>query len=396
MAFRNDGILDLAATKRFSVLSLTEPAFDLEPAGGIVALQLDCATTHARVRTALDRRAPRWTVVASLDEAAKISPRDPSSTAVAPLVVQWLEYVEMDWASVLAGETIAASYCVRKGIARKAQLWNTCRRYFTKHAGSCLATALPHTLVVETWEAFDESVKLDFGGGDIASFGADSLSLAQRLGLCLGDASDAMAHPDADGARWIVKPSYANKGVEIAVIEHFAELECHLLEHNALREWVLQRYIERPLLFEGRKFHFRCASASPLLALVKIAPLGPCDKKNLTVSVCGCFLLVSPLSLESRRRTCSPLCRTLPNLTFAVCARAHLRARAAAVRAYVLCVGAISVYFFDECLLLSAQREYDARDLSDRTKHLTNIAVQVLLFCSIVEWRACLPPHSHQ
>ena len=63
----------------------------------------------------------------------------------------------------------------------QAQFWQTCRRHFTKNPGSVLRGALPETLVLETWEAFEESTKIDFGDGDIAGFGADVLSLgAQR------------------------------------------------------------------------------------------------------------------------------------------------------------------------------------------------------------------------
>ena len=109
------------------------------------------------------------------------------------------------------------------------------------------------------------------------------------------------------------------------MLRSFAELETHLLVNNALREWVLQRYVPRPLLFEGRKFR---------------------------------------------------------------------------LRAYVLAVGALKVYFWDDVLLLSAQRPYPVvtggdenesadggqneeedeeelyLDLSDRTALLTNTAVQ--------------------
>jgi hypothetical protein len=45
------------------------------------------------------------------------------------------------------------------------------------------------------------------------------------------------------------------------------------------------------------------------------------------------------------------------------------------LRAYVLCVGALSVYFFNEVLLLSAQRPLAGAALSDRAAHLTNTAV---------------------
>ena len=63
--------------------------------------------------------------------------------------------------------------------------------------------------------------------------------------------------PQPEGTLWIAKPSYANKGSEILVFSSYEELEVHLLEWHSLREWVVQRYIARPLLFQRRKFHFR-------------------------------------------------------------------------------------------------------------------------------------------
>ena len=66
-----------------------------------------------------------------------------------------------------------------------------------------------------------------------------------------------------------------------------------------MREWVLQRYIERPLLVNGYKFH---------------------------------------------------------------------------LRVYILCVGALKVYVFDQILMLLAAHQYDADDLQDEYKHLTNTA----------------------
>ena len=78
--------------------------------------------------------------------------------------------------------------------------------------------------------------------------------MTQRLLLCLGEVQEAMEQAarieekkeqemellpsSSDVVRWIVKPSYANKGAEIAVVGSFEELQCHLLENHDLREWV--------------------------------------------------------------------------------------------------------------------------------------------------------------
>lgn len=81
-----------------------------------------------------------------------------------------------------------------------------------------------------------------------------------------------------------------------------------------VREWVLQRYLERPLLVNGYKFH---------------------------------------------------------------------------LRVYILCVGALKVYCFDQILMLLAAHPYDAEDLSDVHKHLTNTARSAEDINFKVRSRAC-------
>lgn len=56
---------------------------------------------------------------------------------------------------------------------------------------------------------------------------------------------------------WILKPSVTNKGAEVLVVRDFAPVRETLLAWQDVREWVLQAYVARPLLFQGRKFHLR-------------------------------------------------------------------------------------------------------------------------------------------
>jgi hypothetical protein len=56
---------------------------------------------------------------------------------------QWAEYERIDWSSVLDGKHGASSYCIRKGLSRKAQLAYYVKRYTTKNPGSVLTRAIP-------------------------------------------------------------------------------------------------------------------------------------------------------------------------------------------------------------------------------------------------------------
>lgn len=77
------------------------------------------------------------------------------------------------------------------------------------------------------------------------------------------------ASPPRRRRRWILKPSTLNKGVELSLVRDFAGLREAVHDSPDIREWVLQEYVERPLLVEGRKFHLRVyalAGKPPLLA----------------------------------------------------------------------------------------------------------------------------------
>jgi tubulin monoglycylase TTLL3/8 len=70
----------------------------------------------------------------------------------------------------------------------------------------------------------------------------------------------ALPEDTASTCIWIYKPSATGEGRGIELIYNLsafkATLVSGLLQNN--RTFVLQRYIERPLLLLGRKFDFRC------------------------------------------------------------------------------------------------------------------------------------------
>ncbi|KAG3016267.1 hypothetical protein JG687_00002536 [Phytophthora cactorum] len=154
----------------------------------------------------------------------------------------WDEYENLDWKNILAGKVVANAYCVRKGLSRKAQLSIYLSKYIMKHPDCMLSKALPRTIVVDTWEAYDESM---------AQFG---IPFRQRLDSCLWEVRQTLEN---ENKTWIMKPSATNKGAEVNVIKNFKKLRSIVNEWTDIREWVVQEYIQRPLLLRGRKFHIR-------------------------------------------------------------------------------------------------------------------------------------------
>jgi tubulin--tyrosine ligase len=59
------------------------------------------------------------------------------------------------------------------------------------------------------------------------------------------------------GSVWIAKPSLTNGGAGVELVPTAGALLTALRANPELREWVIQRYVERPLLVDRRKFHLR-------------------------------------------------------------------------------------------------------------------------------------------
>ena len=57
---------------------------------------------------------------------------------------------------------------------------------------------------------------------------------------------------------WVVKPSSLNRGRKIGIFKHLKNIQDYIFASNSsVRDWVVQKYIEKPLLYNGRKFDIR-------------------------------------------------------------------------------------------------------------------------------------------
>ena len=297
----------LQQTSRFAVLSTvtTQSSFEVpvlpsSPLG--IYLDWNCAYTESILRNTIARRSKHLRLQNNAFSAADTA-----------YVVQLADFENIDWEPVLSGACGASSYLVRKGLSRKAQLSLQIRRYLAKHPQSILSRAVPETHVLETWNAFEE-MKLDFGHGMICNFQHDrsltqaplrhrlDWTLAETRSMFFPEDNDPHYDPEhpPDLGTWILKPSVTNKGTDISLIQDWDDVLDALEETPDLREWVLQRYVAKPLLVRGgHKFH---------------------------------------------------------------------------LRVYILCVGAIRVFVFEDILMLIAAHKYDSEDMEDIYSHLTNTA----------------------
>lgn len=284
----------LSLTSKFSVIESRGDTYRASRELSIVFLDVNCQYSAQIIRAAIARR-PWCRIVDSLEEIAEMKPSPGLS------LLQIADFENIEWEKVLSGRFRASSYLVRKGLSRKAQLSLQIKKFVCKNPDTILRHSVPPTYVVETWDCF-EDMRLNFGN-QFASFNTSTVlqaSLRKRLEFCLEDLKDVIQHPNHTDWTWILKPSVTNKGLDITVLRNWDGFLEWLEENPDTREWVLQRYIEGPLLvMGGYKFH---------------------------------------------------------------------------LRVYVVSVGALTVYVYNNILMLIAAHRYDKDDLDDMFCHLTNTA----------------------
>jgi hypothetical protein len=178
---------------------------------------------------------------------------------------QWSEYERIDWhGGVLVGRKHgASSYCIRKGISRKAQLAHYTHRHVCKNPTSILKQAIPQTLVLDCWSAWEtDGGRMTNHGGladVVASLGGvgngSSMNRRERLDHCLAEAKAAMQsawcelegraenHASAEAPIWILKGSTTNKGAGIYIVHVYEQVVDHCWNEPEIREWYALRVL---------------------------------------------------------------------------------------------------------------------------------------------------------
>lgn len=223
--------------------------------------------THSRVLNALATRLPQIAVqdlrshpTKEYDMETEVAQRVKSTSGP---IVCFLEYEAVPFELLVAQpeRLLANCYCIRKGLIRKAQLAICLERYRVKRPESTLTTHVPPTWVIQLDRAEDLDELLVDECWEVGKALEENTSLEP-----------------AKRTRFLLKPSMTAGGYGIHVFdteerlrnimkelhpevddEDENEEEVEGMEEGQMKEYVLQRYIQDPLLppKDKRKFHVR-------------------------------------------------------------------------------------------------------------------------------------------
>ncbi|OLY80155.1 putative tubulin-tyrosine ligase [Smittium mucronatum] len=247
--------------------------------------------THEILKKVLDKYSSQVELIDLKSSGGPIEYKDGSKTLL------WLEYEDLPFNDIhislsptsnLYNSIFSCSYCIRKGLIRKAQNANSILHFTSKNPNSILKTGVPETWIFELdgLDYLDEALDECFEVRDC---------LEENVQITSGETTAKKTN------KFILKPSMTNKGSGIHIFDSLDSLE-NILEtefsqetsdsededvsqpvewgavtynssYSQLREFVIQRYIDNPLLLKkygNRKFHIRtyCVAISTIKVYV--------------------------------------------------------------------------------------------------------------------------------
>ncbi|GBC05463.1 hypothetical protein RclHR1_06230023 [Rhizophagus clarus] len=248
-----------------------------------------------------------------------------SSSITSSKILFWLEYEDIDFNQVMSNKQtqLINSYCIRKGLIRKANLNYNIQKYISKNQDSILKKSIP-----ETW--YFEVTHIDYLDEAL-----------EEIFEVVQECKENDKKTEEEKVKFILKPSLGNKGAEIKIFHNIEQLR-NVFEGNKnldkeedrdkdedddveeiddddddddddesmfhIREWVVQRYISNPLLIKNRKFHIRSYILAisnlrvylykEMLALFALNSYSPTDINNVLSHLTNTCLQVNENSFE--------------------------------------------------------------------------------------------------
>ncbi|CAF2549871.1 unnamed protein product [Rotaria sp. Silwood2] len=211
-----------------------------------VHLKMNCSYTNELIRNVLEEENGLFNLI-------------DSSTSNSDKILYWLEYEDIDFDMLyrLAKQShdkkiLANSYCIRKGLLRKANFALFVQKHLAKQPDSILRNHYPETHI------------LDLGHPDYLD---EALNEAFELRDILEENTKESVEP----ILFILKASILDKASELFIFYTQSQLEEFFTNKYDeddddddsianVREWIVQRYIKNPKLlsiYQNRKFHLR-------------------------------------------------------------------------------------------------------------------------------------------
>ena len=203
-----------------------------------------------------------------------------------------------------SGRAQLVNYCRGStALTLKSSMIRTLRGYLREQELDQEAMGVPTTFVVYPKRGDDAGGEEENAGGNSRPKSLkEALAAKKRAQAASSDErTDLLAHVLAAGKEggagedtapiWIAKASAGGKGEGICISRSCDKLLQHVDSSPSDTAWVVSRYLQDPMLIDGRKFDVRCWVLLDAKFRVFVFQDGECVLARVCICVCGCVFI---------------------------------------------------------------------------------------------------------